>query len=242
MLPSLPSLSPHHQTRRPVLRQLALLALCLLPLAATQAQTQSGLYDPEPPANSAYVRLIHSSNDGALDVLVNGKARISALTRGIASDYMVLPAGSHQLELRQGGKSRKMPLEVQGAHALTLAFANLAGNSKPQIFEDKTIANKLKATLSVYHLHPSIDAVDITTADGKLTVFPALAAGATAVRAVNPIEIELVAQKSENRMLLARTKLALTPGGSYSIFLLPDTGGKMIALSQQNKVERYTGK
>lgn len=234
----------HRSLPNPALRRtLALLACCLLPLTGLQAQTQPGLYDPEPPANSAYVRLIHTTNDGPLEVLVDGKPRITALARGTASDYMVLPAGNHQLDIRQGGKAKlTLPLEAQGAHAVTLALQSLAANSKPLVFEDKTIANKLKATLTVYHLHPSFENVDIVTGDGKLTVFPALAAGGTAVRAVNPIDIELVAQKSGNQLQVARTKLGLTQGGSYSVFLLPDSGSKMTAFSQQNKVERYTGK
>lgn len=215
----------------------------LLPLAPLQAQTQPGLYDPEPPANSAYVRIVHTSGDGPVELLVDGKLRASGIARGIPSDYLVLPAGSHQLELKQGGKSRlRLPLDTPGSHALTLAFGALAANSKPQIFEDKTIANKLKATLTVYHLHPTQDALDIMTADGKLTVFPALAQGATAVRAVNPIAIELMAAKPGTTIALAKAQLNLVQGGSYSIILLDGSGGKLVAQAVQNKVERYTGK
>lgn len=244
MLSTLPTtVAASTATKAATPRRQVLFALALLLGAPAFAQTQPGLYDPEPPANSAYVRVVHASSEGAIEVLVDGKARISSVARGSASDYMVLPAGNHQLEIRQGGKSRvSIPLEAQGAHALTLAFTSLAGNSKPLSFEDKTIANKLKATLTVYHLHPGFDNVDIVTADGKLTVFPALASGGTAVRAVNPIAIELVANKSGTQLPMARTQLSLTQGGSYSIFLLPDSGGKLIANSQQNKVERYTGK
>jgi alginate O-acetyltransferase complex protein AlgF len=236
MLPH--SLSVFSRLRRAACALPAMLLCC-----AALAQTQPGLYDPEPPANSAYVRIVHAASDGALELMVDGKPRLSPVERGTASDYMVLAAGPHQLEIRQGGKTRlTLPLEAAGAHALTLAFTSLAANSKPMVFEDKTIANKLKATLAVYHLHPGFENVDIATLDGKLTVFPALAAGNTAVRAVNPISIELVANKSETKLQVARTKLNLSQGGSYSILLLADTGGKLIATSQQNRIERYTGK
>ena len=219
------------------------LAVLLMPLAPLQAQTQPGLYDPEPPANSAYLRIVHTGAGGPVDLLINGKLRASGIARGIPSDYLVLPAGSHQLELKQGGKSRLiLPVDAPGSYALTLAFGTLAANSKPQIFEDKTIANKLKATLTVYHLHPSSDALDIMTGDGKLTVFPALAQGATAVRAVNPIAIELMAAKSGTGLALAKAQLSLVQGASYSIILLEGSGGKLIAQTTQNKIERYTGK
>jgi alginate O-acetyltransferase complex protein AlgF len=238
-----PRLIQRNLVRVLALRVLALFSLLAGPLSPLQAQTQPGLYDPEPPANSAYVRIVHTSGDGAVDLLVDGKLRASAIARGIPCDYLVLPAGSHQLELKQGGKSRvTLPLDAPGSHALTLAFGSLAASSKPQIFEDKTIANKLKATLTVYHLHPAMEALDIMTADGKLTVFPALAQGGTAVRAVNPIAIELMAAKAGTGLGLARAQLNLVQGGSYSLILLEGSGGKLVAQTAQNKIERYTGK
>ncbi len=207
------------------------------------AQTAPGLYDPEPPANSGYVRILHTSGDGPLDLLVDGKTRITQLARHIPSDYMVLPTGKHTLELRQAGKTKlSLPLDVVSTRAITLVFSSVTADSKPALFDDKTNSNKLKATLTVYHLQPNLEALDIITADGKLTVFPALAAGSSASRAVNPIAIELAVTKSGTPQPLANTKLTLTQGGSYSLFLLPDSNGKIIATSIQNKIERYTGK
>jgi hypothetical protein len=229
-----------------MMRLLRLLLLSLFIFvypACSWAQTAPGLYDPEPPANSGYLRLLHTSSDGALDLLVDGKIRITQLARGTPSDYLVLPSGKHTLELRQAGKIRlSLPFELASSNVTTLVFSTLTANSKPLLFDDKIIANKLKATLAVYHLQPSIESVDIITADGKLTVFPALAAGGTAVRAVNPIAIELAVTKSGSPLQIAQAKLNLSQGGSYSLFLLPDSSGKIIATALQNKIERYTGK
>ncbi len=207
------------------------------------AQTAPGLYDPEPPANSAYVRIIHAANESPVDVLVDGKGRIKQLATAQASEYLVLPAGQHSITLNLAGKPRlEFKLDCLSMHAYSLAFTTLKADDKPIIFEDKTIANKLKATLTVYHLQPGLGLLDISTADGNLTVFSALASGTQAVRAVNPITVDLIATQSGSKQALAQAKMVLAQGGSYSLLLIPNNKGNLQARASQNKIERYTGK
>jgi alginate O-acetyltransferase complex protein AlgF len=227
-----------------LLARLSVLAM-LAHAPAVLAQSAAALYDPEPPADAGYVRVIHAASDGPLTVLVDARPRIAQLARFDASEYMVLPAGKHTLVIQAVGKHTalvSLPLDVIGAHAMTLAFTTLGANAKPLVFEDKTGGNKLKANLTVYHLSEAAGPLDIMTADAKLTVFPALNPGASANRAVNPIPIELMATKSGTLSALTSAKVSMTAGGSYSILLLPDAGGKVLARSVQNKTERYTGK
>lgn len=220
----------------------AMFALLTMLAQPALAQTAPGLYDPEPPANSAYVRIIHAANEAPLDIWVDGKVRIKQLSNAKASDYMVLPSGQHQIALHIGGKLRlEFKQEYLAMHAYSLAFTTLKPDSKPIVFEDKTIANKLKATLTVYHLQPGLGPVDISTADGKLTVFPALAELTHAVRAVNPITVDLIATQNGNKQALAQAQIALTQGASYSLLLIPNNDRKLQAHASQNKIERYTG-
>lgn len=213
----------------------------LLAALPVSSQTAAGLYDPEPPANSSYLRLIHAAHDGMIDVLVDGKLRIKQLGPGQASDYLVLPAGQHKISLSLKGKTlSELPFDCVGTHAYSLAYTSLKADAKPMVFEDKTIANKLKATLTAYHLQNPGPSFDVMTADGKLTVFPGLAAGSHAVRAVNPINVELVANSGGNK--LAQTKVEMLQGGSYSVLFIGDSQGKLQAHTLQNKIERYTGK
>ena len=229
-----------------VLTLLTLLTLLTVLMALPRlawAQTAPGLYDPEPPANSAYVRIIHAANESPIDVLIDGKARIKQLATTQASDYLVLPAGQHSITLHLAGKPRlEFKLDCLSMHAYSLAFTSLKADDKPIIFEDKTIANKLKATLTVYHLQPGQGPLDISTADGKLTVFSAVASGTQAVRAVNPITVDLIATQSGSRQALAQAKMILSQGGSYSLLLIPNKQGNLQAHASQNKIERYTGK
>ncbi len=237
---------PNKLTRLTLLPLLTLFFALMQVLQSAQlasAQTAPGLYDPEPPANSAYVRIIHAANELPMNILVDGKVRIKQLATTQASDYLVLPAGQHSITLNLAGKPRlEFKLDCVGMHAYSLAFTTLKLDDKPIIFEDKTIANKLKATLTAYHLQPGLGPLDISTADGKLTVFSALASGTQAVRAVNPITVDLIATQNGSKQALAQAKMVLSQGGSYSLLLIPNNKGNLQAHASQNKIERYTGK
>ncbi len=222
-------------------RVIGLFMLAGLCLRAT-ANPDGLLYDPEPPADSAYVRVLMVSGQGPLDVLVDGKARVRKLAAGTPSDYMVLSAGKHMIVLQpqaKGAPALTTTLDVIRGRAFTLAFGTAAA---PLVVEDKANANKLKALLSVYHLGTGSDKLDILTADGKTRVFADLAPGASAAIPVNPIEIGLIAAKAGTTAPLAEVRLAMSRGGTYSVLLLPAAKGKLAARAMQNNIERYTGK
>lgn len=209
------------------------------------AQSAGLLYDPEPPADSAYVRVLLASRDAAVDVLVDGQVRIRKLAAGEASDYMVLSAGKHSIALHAAGKPAALlmaPLDVVRGRAMTVAFTALRAQAAPTVFEDKANSNKLKALLAVYHLDAKAGALDVLTADGNTKVFSGLSYGASTSILVNPISIELMAARSGDKAALARASLAMAQGGTYSVLLLPGEGGKLTARAVQNKIERYTGK
>lgn len=207
------------------------------------AYAESLLYDPEPPADSAYVRVMAVAANQALTVQVDGKPRGSRLERGVPSDYMVIPAGKHAITLFAAGHREakySATLDVIAGRAMTVAFTSEDGKVPPQLFEDHANANKLKAVLAVYPLAPRFAALDIRSADGKVSVFSGLAPGAMRTISVNPVKIMLAAfQESRS---LASLSLDMAPGGTYSILLLPAPHDGVRAQVVQNKVERYTGK
>lgn len=208
------------------------------------AQPAGLLYDPEPPADSAYVRAIHAGSDGDVDVLVDGRVRVKKLGAGDASDYMVLSAGKHIVAVHSVGKSASlftMSLEVVRGRAMTVAFTSLKADTAPVIFEDKTNSNKLKALLAVYHLDPKTGPLDVFTADGATKVFNGLTYGVPASIQVNPIAIDLIAVKSGDKESLTKTSLVMSQGGTYSVLLLPGVRGKLTSRSFLNKTERFTG-
>lgn len=226
--------------RRSIIQAATIIAL-LTQNIATQAADL--LYDPEPPADSAFVRVIHDSHDSAFDVLVDNKTRIRNLASGEVGEYLVLPMGKHLLTLQKEGKTATTAqIEVDSGHLLTVAFPSLRPNTKPRIFEDKAGSNKLKAMLAVYRLDTLPGTLDIVTANGNTRVFSDLPSGSSRQLSVNPITIELLANNSQDKSIQTRANLVMSPGATYSLFLLTGADGKLTAKAVQNKFERYTGK
>ncbi|MEI7764278.1 MAG: DUF4397 domain-containing protein [Comamonadaceae bacterium] len=210
-----------------------------------QAQPTGLLYDPEPPADSAYVRVLLASRDRAVDILVDGRLRIKALGAGQPSDYMVLPAGKHSIAVHPAGKpmaQASTTLDVVRGRALTVAFTNLGAKAVPIVFEDKANSNKLKALLAVYHLDATLGALDVLTADGNTKVFTDLVYGTSKAILVNPISVDLIAAKTGDKAAQANAAVAMAQGGTYSVLVLPGTTAKPLLRAVENKIERYTGK
>jgi alginate O-acetyltransferase complex protein AlgF len=199
------------------------------------------LYDPEPPADSAYVRVVRATGSGTVALSVDGEVRVAKLESASASDYMVIGAGHHVLAATGVGRKEaefSTAVNVIAGRAMTIAYTD-AGKA-PLIFEDKANANKLKAILAVYHLADKSGVVDIRSADGKVSVFSQLATNTSRSLMVNPIKITLTATSAGQP--LASMAVDMKPGGTYSVLLLPAAHGAITARIIQNKVERYTGK
>lgn len=224
-----------------------LMVLSLLACLGFAGRTQASglLYDPEPPIDSAYVRVILASRTGVVDILVDQRPRIHKLIAGEASEYMVLTAGKHTLTVHPAGKSAEKfsaKIDVVRGRAMTVAFTELKTDAVPVIFEDKANSNRLKALLAVYHLDSKGGALDVLTADGSTRVFSGVTYGASSFIQVNPITIDLIATTAGEKVPRGRTSLAMKQGGTYSLILLSGTDDILRVRSVQNKIERYTGK
>ncbi len=252
-LPSLTDVQiTHMQQPTPIHTMTTLSRRILGPLCAGLLATVSGLafaqtaalYDPQPPADSAYVRVLVGNATGNIDVAVDGKPRVTNLPVGEPSDYLVLSAGKHKLTVQTKGKpvSADISLDVVAGRATTVAWAELQNEAKPVLFEDKANGNKLKAVLAVYNLHAKLGAIDILSADGSTRVFSKVAANASASMAVNPLTIDLMATKPDDKTALGTVAMAMGQGASYSIVVTAGDAGKPVVKSFTNKVERYTGK
>jgi alginate O-acetyltransferase complex protein AlgF len=232
-------LEPHKSSRR------TLTFALLFSAFPAFAQPAGLLYDPEPPADSAYVRVIHTGREGGVDVLIDGRVRAKKLNSGEASEYLVLSSGKHSLVLQpvtKGVPTITATIDAVRGRATTVAFSTLNPDSAPMMFDDKANSNKLKALLAVYHLDAKIGPLDVLTADGSTKVFTGLLYGSPASIQVNPISIDLISVKSGDKVTQTKTSLAMSQGGTYSLFILPGASGKVVSNAVQNKTERFTGK
>lgn len=222
-------------TRRAALAWLGLF------FVSAHAQPTGLLYDPEPPVDSGYVRVMVATDMPKVSVVVDAKVRISSLAKDQVSDYMVMGAGMHQIALVVAEKTvSTVSLDVVRGSAVTVVFTS--PDAVPHVFVDKTSTNKLKAMLSVYQLASQNEPLDVLTSDGATKVFSGLAYGKSGAMQVNPISVALIATKSGAKTSLAGASLTMTQGGAYSIFLLPTKNEKIAVIQVQNKIERYTGK
>ena len=217
--------------------------LLLTSASALNAQVDNQLYDPVPPEDSAYLRIINASHEGAVDTWVDGKLRGKNLASGDAGDYLVVPMGKHKIVLQVKEKSTlklTANLVAERGRAMTLAVTDLQAGSKPLIFEDRINPNKLKAVLAIYHLLPNLGSIDVESTDKKVKVFSNLAFGSTNQLLVNPITIELSALKSGEKVELAKANLAMQHGNAYSLLVLQNENSKPILRVVENKIERYS--
>ncbi len=217
--------------------------------APSNAQPAGQLYDPEPPADSAYVRVLVINSDSPTEITVDGRARVAKLNPSEASDYLVLPSGKRMITVRvldKAGSKISYPLDVIAGKAMTIAFTSVNGDGQPKVFEDKANTNKLKSLIAAYNLDAKSGPMNVSTADGATKVFSNLGFGASNSIQVNPVAIELVAAKAGEATAAAKgaTKfsLSMTAGANYSVFLIPNAQGVVTARAMQNKTERYVAK
>ncbi|MBC3920995.1 alginate O-acetyltransferase AlgF [Undibacterium sp. CY18W] len=224
-----------------------------MPMTAT-AQSTGALYEPEPPADASYIRVIYLGQQDQVDVLIDGKIRQTSLQESQFSHYMVLPAGPHELILQSRTGSKKaqtLKLDVRAKRIQTLAFMHLQAQTTtltPVIFEDRSNSNRLKSTLTAYHLAPESGTVNIKTADGKTSVFRDLAPSTSYSLAVNPVSVELLVCPLNERPATsvdcapsgkgqARTPLAMERGDNYSLLLSTEAHSDLRARVSKNTLE-----
>ncbi len=203
------------------------------------------LYDPEPPPNSSYLRIIHAGSVDSYNVSVDGKKRISNLKPALASQYLILTSGTHQIEMENitnPKKVIKVTVSVVPGHSFTYAFLDYAVISKPFIFDDVSISNRLKSQLMVYNLSTNINKIDLQTADGGTSVMSGIDKYTSKYLAVNPVEANVQLVNSDGKKIISKQSLKLTANTNLSIFLLSTPQGLPVVSQQLSTIEKYKRK
>ena len=178
---------------------------------------QTGLYDPAPPANSAFVRVLNAPTATLGDKTVTAD-------KGAASPYVVIPQGD--VTIKVGSVSSKLKVEAGKFYSVVPGITALT------LVPDQAADNKAKALLTIYNLSKS-PAVDLKTADGKTAVVTGVKPGESGSRAVNGITVELAAF-SGTKMLGSLKSTALQRGSAYAI-VVTDSGVTMTTSSTKTK-------
>jgi hypothetical protein len=160
-------MSPRSLLRRAGLA-LALGAACLLAVPVTAGAQSS----------AALVRVAHFSPDApAVDVYVDGDRVLSGVEYPAVSEYLELPAGSHELAVRPAGAAAssdpviEATASVKAGAAYTVAAVGALADIKAAVFGDDLGAPAAgKAKVRVLHAAPEVPAVDVAV-EGGPTLF-----------------------------------------------------------------------
>lgn len=166
----------------------------------------TGLYDPAPPADSAFVRVLNAPT------ATLGNKTVTA-EKGAASAYVVIPQGD--LTAKLGTVSGKLKVEAGNFYSV------IAQGSKLVLLKDEGAENRAKAVLTIYNLSKTAS-IDLKTADGKTAVVTGVKPGESGSRAVNGITATLAAF-SGTKNLGSVKELKLERGNAYAL-VLTDSG------------------
>jgi alginate O-acetyltransferase complex protein AlgF len=171
---------------------------------------EEGLYAPAPPADAAFVRIIHASPDAAAVSATLGDTAYDEVAFAEVSPYRVVLQGARTLTAGDVTQD----LEVQAGKFYSLAITP----DGVVVLEDASSSNRAKALLLLYNLS-DIPAVDLKTADGKTEVFSGVAPGTQTSVEVNGITVDL-AVLGEGAVLQEFPGVQLERGAAYSALVL----------------------
>lgn len=179
-------------------------ALSLSSLTATAGE--GGLYAPNAPKGSSFVRGYNASNS-ELNFSV-GNTDLSDIAPLASSDFSFLPAGSYSAQVG----SNNLPVKLEAEKFYTLVSQD---GEAPKLVAEAPFTNKRKALLRVQNL--TDNTLSLKTADGKAVV-DAVAPDASGQREVNPVKISL-ALFDGNRKVSDLKPVSLARGEVVSLYI-----------------------
>src|SRR5579883_1376224 len=127
------------------------------------------------PADNAMVRVVHASPDaGTVDVFVDGNALLTNFQFGTVTDYVTVPAGSHNIQVAPAGKGVSAAVITQsvsvnaGVPYTVAAIGTKDSGFSLQAFVDNNSLTANQAKVRVYHLSPNAGPVDVAAGSNKV--------------------------------------------------------------------------
>lgn len=196
---------------------LALAALALMTSFVAPAG-DGGLYGPTAPPGSAFIRVFNASDADDLETRV-GNETISDVGSWKASEFIFLPAGTHQLS--GGGASKSVSLSAERF------YTAVVGGGTVRLLDNDNTGSKLKALVILYNLTGNAG-LSLRTQDGATVVIPDVANEASGKREVNPAKVQLAVYKGDQKLGDA-PPISFARGQAFSLFVVGDAGSPRMA-------------
>lgn len=188
------------------MKRLITLLAVLFCLALAQDE---GLYAPAPPADAAFVRLIHAAPAAATVAASVSDSSYGDISFSQVTPYRVVIQGDRNVS----AGSLTQDIQVEAGKFYTLVVRD-----EVTVLEDAANDDRAKALLTLYNLS-DMESIDLKTADASTDVISSVAPGAQASIAVNGISVALgVFSNGEAISLFDETQLER--GAAYSVFVL----------------------
>lgn len=210
--------------RRTVARGLVV-AAALLVTDAALAAGDDALYNPAPPPNSAFVRVIDARGQGNLAVSV-GQAQITVPQTGVSA-YVVVPQGEQDVAL----STTSSKVTLTAGKYYTLAFY-IDGATTPKLLEDEILTNPAKSGVYVYNFSDAAS-VKLYAPQPKVAVVDNLKPGSSAFKSVNAVTVDLAVMDGEKKVAdFNQLALKRRTGLTFLVFGAGD-GKKAIAVPNE---------
>lgn len=231
----------------PARRAAAVLAAALVAGQAL-AQTppsQAQVYDPEPPADSAYVRFVNTLGEEiALRPAFLPPQRLGTKPEERVTVYNVAPrvSGNREIvvEATAGRRTGRIVLRLQPKSFNTVLLqAQGEGTITATPIVDQADFNRARARLSFYNAAADCPDASVVLAPSGPAVFPPpVAPGAVATRTVQPVAAQLRAGCA-GQVAPDLSLEGLEAGGMYSIWLMRPEGRGLVAFMGRDATARW---
>ena len=188
---------------------------------ADNKNEDESLYDPAPPADSAYIRLIAGA---AVEAITIGDAIFPAGDAARVEPYRILPAGQYDVA---GAASGSVTLEAGSSYSYVAA-----GVGAPKLIKDDIVADAAKCGLMLYNLSDSVARLYVP--GRNIEIVGDVATGAEKTRAVNAITVDLAVGAGEAEVA-AFPEVKLRRRAHFT-FVLSGSGGAYAAIMALNAV------
>lgn len=217
------------------LSKISMLAVASSLLAGAAMANEQALYDPAPPANAAFVRVINATSNDSVKLTL-ASAGYDKVAKGAAAAYQVVKEGEYKPSVVAAGATvEAAPVKVEAGKYYTLAVTGEGKAVAVKELEDTLMANPAKAYVYFYNLSDVANAA-LNAPVQKADVVKLAASGTSGSRDVNPLTLDL-AVVADGKPVKSFAKVALQRRAGVS-FILSGKAGALTATQATNEVKR----
>ncbi|MRH41814.1 DUF4397 domain-containing protein [Aquibacillus halophilus] len=184
--------------------------------------------------DQAKVRIVHASPDApAVDITVNGNTVVENATFKIATDYLMVPAGDHEVSIYAAGTVADgepvltTTLSVESDQAYTALAINNLENLEVSVLSDDMMTTEGKAKIRVGHFSPDAPAVDVAVTGGDVLFENAEFKDVTDYAELDPATLDLEVRVSGTEdVVLSLPSTKLKENTIYSVLAVGLASGE----------------